>query len=407
MGTFIKIAWRNIVRNGWRSLITVSAVSIGLGALIFVRAFIEGGLEQMVANYTDLISGHIKISAKGFHRKLGLERSISDPAKIQDIISSNKGIRSFTKRVKEYVLISSDKKSSGVLILGIDPVSEAKVTTIDEKVESGRFLSKGRNNEVLLGKDLCRILRARLGDEIVIMGQGADGSLVADIFILKGIIDSGIEEIDKYAAFITLETAQDLFVMGDKVSEFILRTRDVFNTDVLERDIQGLLDMDKYEVMDWKRISPILLSMINFSTSVVTIILFVVLIVVVAGILNTLLMGVLERIREFGIMLAVGTRKNGIILMMAIESFILGITGAAGGICLGLLLVYYFGNAGIDMTKFGAALQLTYVSPVVYPKIDIGQMIVSTCVVLVSSMLISILPAWKAANLKPIEAIQY
>ncbi len=406
MFTFIKIAWRNIIRNKKRSSITLSAVGFGLGALIFIWAFVDGAHKQMIENYTSLISGHIQIHAKGFHQKEQLETYIEQPEEIEKSLRSNPAVLSFTQRVKAAGLVSSSEHSSGVYILGIDPRHENEVSTIYKKVKQGSFLQENSDKEIVLGIGLANNLNVGLDEKIVIMSQALDGSIAAGAFHVKGLLDTGTEEIDKGAVLITHKAAQELFVMHDKTSEIAIRLKDVEEAQHVSSLIHQKLNSPDLEVLPWQRISTVLEQWIEFDNGFIYLIVIVVMIVVASGILNTVLMGVLERTREFGILLALGTKRKQILAMVAWESLFLGIIGSFSGALLGIILTIYFAKTGIDLSMFTGALSTSYLDPYIYPVSETGHVVISIALVLTISVLVSIYPAWHAGNLKPVEAIR-
>ncbi len=406
MFTFIKIAWRNIIRNKKRSSITLSAVGFGLGALIFIWAFVDGAHKQMIENYTSLISGHIQIHAEGFHQKEQLETYIEQPEKIKKSLRSNPSILSFTQRVKAAGLVSSSEHSAGVYILGIDLKHENEVSTIYKKVKEGAFLQENSDKEIVLGIGLANNLNVGLDEKIVIMSQALDGSIAAGAFHVKGLLDTGAEEIDKGAVFITHKAAQVLFAMDDKTSEIAIRLKDVEEAQHVSSLIHQELNSSDLEVLPWQEISTVLEQWIEFDNGFIYLIVIVVMIVVATGILNTVLMGVLERTREFGILLALGTKRKQILSMVAWESLFLGIIGSFSGAILGIILTIYFAKTGIDLSMFTGALSSSYLNPYIYPVSEKEHITISIALVLTVSVLVSIYPAWHAANLKPVEAIR-
>jgi len=401
---FLKIAWRNLLRNKWRSAITISAVAIGFTSLIFIRAFVDGADSQMVENYTDLLSGHIQIHKQGFQKNMGLQRNIPSVEKIVAILKNNREVTAFSARIKEFVLISSTEHSSGVLLLGVDPEGEPRVSHLHKRIHEGKFL--GSDKDIVIGKSLADTLNVKLHDKVVIMAQAFDGSLASEAYRISGFLDTGAEEIDQGIVLITLKAAQELFVLDNRVSEVVIRTTSVKDVGPVTAELKKALNDTTLEVLNWKEISPMLQQWVEFDIAFINLILLIVLLVVAAGILNTLLMGILERTREFGIMLALGTKRRQIILMVALESLILGLTGIAAGYAVGSGLAAYFGVKGINLASFSNALNNYYTGSVIYTRLSLGYMLRYGLVVLIISMLVSIYPAWRAANLKPVDAIR-
>ncbi len=402
----IKIAWRNIWRNKYRSLITIAGVGLGLAALIFIRAFIDGGDAQMVENYTDLYSGHIQIHSNGFQKKMSLDLSISDPAALEKKISSVPGVVAVSQRVKDYALISSADSSAGVLLIGLDPVKEPELTRLNTKVRKGSFLTSTSHADVVIGKDLADNLNVNLNSKVVIMSQGSDGSMVAASYKVCGILETGAEELDRSIALITLSAAQDLLTLNTKVSELAVRVNSIYNIDAVASELNHRFGPDNLEILSWKEISPITKQWLEFDRAFSNVILFIVLIVVAASILNTMLMSVLERTREFGVMLALGTRPAQIVGMVALESFFLGVIGTGFGAGIGLGLARYFEKNGIDLTAFSDALEAYYTGSVIHPRIFMNYVALWAAIVLATCIVASIYPAFKASRLKPMEALR-
>ena len=405
MQTFIKIAFRNIIRNRKRSLITISAVGFGLGALIFIWSFVEGAHRQMIENYTSLLTSHIQIHQAGFHQQNKLELNIADAPALLATVRQVPEVLAAAPRVKADGLISSSEASSGVLIMGIDPELEPTVSSIGRKVIGGGFIEDAASDQMVLGKTLARNLNVAIGDKLVIMSQALDGSIAAGAFHIQGLMDTGAEEIDKGVVLVPLKTMQDLFVMPGRVSEIAVRVRSGAEAPRAAAVLRGVLPAG-LEVLPWQQVSPMMQQWIEFDNAFIWIIVLVVMIIVAIGILNTVLMGVLERTREFGILLALGTTHKEIVAMVAWESVFLGLIGSLSGMALGLALSGYFSQAGINLSIFTSALNSLYMDAVVYPAIDMHYVLISVLLVLTTSVVVSIYPAWHAANLKPVEAIR-
>lgn len=400
-----RLAWRNVWRNRYRSIITIVAVAVGLGALVFLRAFAEGLHHQMVENYTGLISGRLQVHRRGFHERMGLERSIANPEEVFAALSQEPRVTAWAPRIKEYVLASSSTQSAGVLLMGIDPARESSITRLHRQVRQGTFLSD--DHDIVLGEDLAKMLGLRLGEKVVIMAQGVDGSLAGAAYRVRGFIDAGAEEIDKGLALITLQAAQQLLVLGQQISEVAIRTDLPDRLNEVVARLTARLDPATYEILTWQQVGPAIAQWIDYDRGIENLILLIVLLIAATGILNTLLMAVLERSREFGIMLAVGTRRSLVVKMVTLESCILGAIGACLGLAGGAGLAAYYGRYGIDLTGFASALEGDYIGSVIYTRLIPGQVGILTLTLLVVCVVTSLYPSWRAASLKPVEAIRH
>ena len=406
MSTFIKIAVRNILRNTKRSLITISAVGFGLGALIFIWSFVEGAHRQMIENYTSYLTGHILIHKNGYHEKNNLETYIGSPGTLLTALKQDPRIAAISPRVRADGLLSSAESSAGVLIYGIDPQEEKNVSRLSQLVKAGTFLHPDSDKQIVLGAALAKNLNVGLDDKVVIMSQALDGSIAAGAFHILGLLDTGVEEIDKGVVLLTLPATQNLFVMDNKISEIAVRLKTASQAEAVARDLAQALPFKDLEVLPWQDVSPMMQQWIEFDNAFIWIIVIVVMIVVAIGILNTVLMGVLERTREFGILLALGTNHRQIVAMVAWESLFLGLIGSLAGLLLGSSLSLYFSKTGIDLSIFTSALNSFYMDAFIYPILNPGYVAVSVTLVLSTSILVSLYPAWHAAHLKPVEAIR-
>jgi len=405
MLTFIRIAWRNVVRNPGRSLITTGAVAFGLAALIFLKSFVTGADQQMITNYTDLLIGHIQVHRRGFQNNMGLDKSISNPSKLARALLSVPYIRAWAPRVKDFALISSTESSAGVLLMGIEPADERYLSSLHERVRVGAYLNKGDDDKVVIGRQLAENLRVGVGDKVVLMSQAADGSLSSAAFTVAGLLDAGGEEIDKGLALITLKAAQDLFVLDDKISEIAIETTSLDDVQEAVEILKNKIDLAQFEVLTWKEISPMTYQWLKFDQVFTGLILVIVLLIVSTGILNTILMSVLERKHEFGIMSALGTKPDQIIFVVTVESFFLGALGCLLGGLVGVGLSYFFGACGIDLSSISEALNSFYIGSVIRPKIDAASTALYICVILMVSILVSMAPARRAGRLKPVDAL--
>ncbi len=406
MKAFLTIAWRNILRNRRRSLITIFAIGFGLGAMIFVWGYIDGAHLQMKENFTGLLMGHIQIHAKGFEKTISINKVIKNPVPIEDILKKQPEIVSYSRRIRTFSLFGTAENSVGGMLIGIDPVNEAKVSKIKNAVISGQFLTAENVRGIVLGNVLAENLQATLGDKVVAMAQATDGTLGAEAFRVIGLIKTGVEEIDKGIAFVLLKDVQRVLILEEAVTDFVLRVNSFDRINGVTQFLKTQLPTNDLEIMTWSEISPVLQQWMDFDEAFAYVFLLIVLIIIVAGILNTILMSLLERTREFGVMMALGTKGYQLAFMVGIESFLLGVMGMVVGMAIGLSAVGVFSHWGIPISsKVKEAMASFFMSDVIYPTINIDHVISSALVVLISSILISLYPAWKVSKLRPVKAL--
>jgi ABC-type lipoprotein release transport system permease subunit len=407
MSPFAKIAWRNILRNKNHSRVTAGAIAASLCALILLKSFVDGADHQMVENYTDLLVGSIQVHKTGFQKNMGLEKSIVSADAVTSVFKKIPGIAASAPRVKDFALISSSEGSAGIILYGVDPVREKNVSVLHKRLTQGKFLKKDENAKIVIGKALAENLKVGLGDKVVLMSQASDASIAASAFEVYGILKTGTDEIDKNIALITLKAAQELLVMGSKVSEIVVKIDPREDIDSIVEEIKGRTDPKRFEVLTWKEISPLTYQWLRFDQMLIDLILVICLMIVAGGILNTLLMGVLEKTREFGIMLALGTQPSKIAGVVALEAFFLGLIGVGAGTLIGASLVATFNIHGINLSAILGILNNLPIGSVIYPRLDFAVILSYAGVMLLTSMLASVIPARHASRLVPAEAIRH
>lgn len=406
MKTFIKIAWRNIFRNWRRSFFTILAIAMGLGALIFIWAFVDGTNQQEISTYTSFLSGHIQIHKTGFQSELSVFRALDNPSALLAEIAPNEKIEGFSERIEQRVLLSFADKTSGAILLGIDPEKESKITTLWKMMEHGRFLGPTDQSGIIVGKDLADRFNLSLGSDVSVLAQAADGSLGAERYKVIGIYHSGVDTIDNVYVFLTLPAAQDLFALWGRATGIVIKAKSIGSVPKLQSLFSKKLGPE-YEVLDWKKIIPELETSIILHEVEATIILVIVFLIVTIGILNTIMMTVVERVREFGLMMALGTTGLQIILLVIIESFLLAIAGITLGGVSGSAITLIFGRRGIDLTKYMEFLQASPKTPdIIYPVLRSDRIILLIGFVLSVTLIAAIYPAVKAARYRPVVALR-
>ena len=401
----LTLASRNIWRNTRRTVITVAAVVFAVTLAIFSWSVKLGEYEQMINDALKLYPGHLQVHAKGYWDDKTIYNSFSPPGKLLDFLKKDDRVKAYTERLSVDALISSDTNTSGVLVVGIVP--EREFSTVREKIKEGSYLSTGNKDGILIGDSLAKNLSVSIGGEITILTQAYDGSIGAGIFKVSGIYRSGSADFDRSMAFVDLPAAQNLLSMDGPVTELTILLKDSRDTDKQQREIAALLDPKEYEVMPWRKLIPDLVQFVDLDNLFGYIYYFLILIVVGFGILNTILMAVMERYREFGVMMALGTRPSQIVRLIVVESALIALIGIVVGDMVGFAVSYYYTQVPMDFSMYSQTLENFGLNPLIYAKMYPWVFYVTDLIILGATLLSSIYPALKASRLSPVRALRY
>jgi ABC-type lipoprotein release transport system permease subunit len=403
------MAWRNIWRNPRRTILTICAITFASILLVFMLSFQFGSYETMINTSVKISTGHLQIQAEKYQEKKSIRYVIPDPQKVAGIVNTIPEVAAYTFRGQAFALISSKNRSYGVVVTGIDPPGEANVSRIKKLVREGNFLSATDVNQAVVGKLLAKNLRVTIGDELTLLGQGRDGSIAATVLQVKGIFSSGIDEFDRSAIQIPLSTFQDIFTMAEAVHEIVVIGRALSDVSgiktQLQEALQALNSRKPLKTLDWQEIMPGLRQAIEMDL-VSGLIFYGLLIIVVAfSILNTFLMAIFERTKEFGVMMAIGTSPRRLTKVLLIESMTMTMIGIIAGIVLGIALTYYFQLNGIDFSGGSELLSQFGITGRMYPKLSILSVSIGPFMVLFFTFFAALYPALKIRRLRPVEAM--
>ncbi|HKJ69756.1 MAG TPA: FtsX-like permease family protein [bacterium] len=405
MGIFIKLAWRNLFRNSRRTLLASLAIGIGLAALIFTDALIIGMEENMVRSATATFMGEGQIHRQGYLETRELEETIHNVDTVTAMLRREDIVEQFTKRTMTLGMITSPANVSSISIVGINPATEQYLSQIDEAMQQGEYFTGDNPRDVVIGQKLAEILEVDLGGRIVLtVSEAGTGDLSQDMFRISGIFQFGIREMDRGMAFIRLEKSQEMLGLENRAHEIAL---DFTNAEYGRNE--QLPFWDKYsqwgnEAEGWIKVQPELatyLELSQFSTYIVGIILFG---VVALGIINTLFMSLHERMFEFGVLRAVGTRPFAMGRLIIFEAGALSILSIGVGIILGFLITYLTTLTGIDYT--GLEFLGVTIQEMIYPVMELQQFVEYPILVFLFTTVIGIYPAWHAARMQPAEALR-
>lgn len=401
---WLKLALGNLRANRRRTGITLLSLIVGVAGLVFLWAFIDGINAQMINNMTGYVTGDLKVHKSGFHDEQEMNIALPEQWGLTEAVSGTRGVGAAAPRVTGYALASLADQSRSLQVMGVDPVREKTVTRLDRSIIKGRYLQS--DNEIVIGTGAALALEVALGDELALVVQAADGSMGADRFEVVGLFETGVKRIDGRVVQIPLDAAQSLYAFWGRVTEIAARVDDPDRLDAVAATLRQQLSGRGVEVLGWPALLPSLVQMVDFHNAVTYIVIFVVFVVVAAGIVNTILMSVMERGREFGVMMAVGTSGARIVQLVLMETTLLALLGSALGLLLGLATTAWYASRGLDFTAFISAMDtMPGLSGIVYPTTSPDRWVIIGVVVVIVALLSALAPAWIASRNTPLEAM--
>jgi putative ABC transport system permease protein len=408
--TFVMISWRNMLRQKRRSLVVIASMAIGIFAMIISVGFLNGMTIQMVENTISTSLGHIAIHKKGYQDNMKLEYNFYPEQTYYEILKKNKAIKSFARRVKIQGMIRSSEASRGVMVVGVDPDQEKTVSKLYDytsKKEGSRFLSDPSADEVLIARSLADKLDLYMGDKLVLMIQDENNQIVGVGLQIVGFFETPVDAFDKFVVFTGIKKLQEITGLGDNISEITVLTDNKDSVDPVKKYLVDSIDNKGLEILSWKDMAPNLISAIKLMDTMMYIFFMIIFVTVIFSVANTLIMSIMERYHELGVMKCIGTRPSQIFFMVLFEAVNLGLVGLAAGIIVGVSLVIFFGQTGIDLSFAMDALRKWKIGSVIYPLILMKDILAATSVVLTTTIVAAIYPALKAARIKPLDALHY
>ena len=399
----IKIAWRNVWRSRGRSLVVMGAMVVGIWALIFGTGFMNGFLVGYMANIINNDVSNIQVHNPEFKKDFEVSYFVPDGhAKVEEI-NSMPGVKGATSRIIVNGMIASPKKASGVQIRGIDLEREALVTNLDSIITEGTYFEGIKRNPIVIGSKLAETLKAKVRSKVVLTFNNADGDITAAAFRIVGIVTSSSLNISQRYAFVRQQDLDKILGMNGQIHEIAVVTEPLVEEATVIEAYQKNHPDDLVE--SWREIAPELALMQEMYGSMLYVLMGIIMVALVFGIVNTMLMAVLERFRELGMLMAVGMTKIRVFTMVLLETLYLGIVGAPIGLLVGWLTILYYEGAGVDLSSYSKGLESFGYSSILYPYVQVDTYFQIAVAVLVTALVGAVYPAWKAVKLKPVEAL--
>lgn len=398
------MAFRNIFRQKRRTIFTGMSMLAGFYLAVVFIGWSDGSYNRIINAFTSNRLGHIQIHEKTYLDKPSLYKTIDDLSRVAQSLAEIDEVRSWAPRLFSAGLVSVREKSAGARIIGIDPEKEIATTHFDKKIIEGRPFSAAPSHEAVIGKGLAKILNARLGDEIVIISQAADGSIANDLYSIIGIASTGDDFSDRMSFYLHLRDAQELLVLDGRVHEIAITVDKLSHVSDVTDMIISKLDNPDLAVDPWQVFAKSFYQAMQADKEGMWIMLVIIVVIVAVGVLNTVLMSVLERRREYGLLRAIGTKPREIIRLVLLEVTILAVFSILLGAVLGLGTNSLLSSHGI---KFGEGFTyggMTF--DTMYTEVNTRSFLIPAVTVLLCSTLVSLYPSFKAAKTEPAKTMR-
>lgn len=404
------LAWRNIWRNPSRSMVVILAIAVGIWADLFVTGFALGMVQNFVESNIARVVGHLQIHHPEYQRDREVRFHLEAPDAILDSLAASPEVRAFSPRTLVTGMISAPKGSRGVVIKGVNPEKEAPVTALADYLDAGTYFEPDRKNQILLGKALADKLQVKLRSKIVLTFQDMEGNITTGAFRVSGIFASGNTPYEEANVFVQQDELSTLLVAGTPevhtppIHEIAIICTAAEAAFPLQKTLQQ--DFPTLQTENYREIAPDLQLYESTMGYISLVYLSIILLALIFGITNTMLMAVLERIRELGMLMAIGLSKGNVFLMIVLETLFLSLVGAPIGLLLGAWTIRYFGIHGIDLSKFAQSLHEYGLGTKIYFAANAQIYWQTPLLLMLTALLAAIYPALKAIRLKPSDAIR-
>ncbi len=415
LSTFIMLAWRNLWRHRRRTLITLFSIAIGFGLTVFSIGLQDSGHHSMVKNAINMGDGHITLQHRDYLASPANYRYISHGKQIMDVLAKQRIDGKIVPRITLQVLASTANNSVGVRLQGIAPATDPLHNLLKKNMTMGHWIEKSDLRGLIIGEGMARKLKVKIGSKIIIIAGKKGGDSESHLGRVRGIFKSGISELDSYLIISGLDFSRKFLVAEGanadlkpltRIAIFLNNEDDIAPVKAAIKIINPEPDV---AVLDWQEMMPQLVQYIVIDDISAYVMQVFILLVILFGIINTVLMSILERTREFGLLRALGLKRQYLILLIFIETLLLSLLAVVLGWLVGGSIHWYVAVNGIDITGMipeGTTFAGTFMDPVIYSEISIHRVIQLTSIIFLATLASGIYPAIKASRIQPVEALR-
>ena len=404
---YLKFAYRNIIAYKKRSIITMLLTTVTTTLLVFATAWMNGSHSMILSNAVEIYPGYIQITGKGFRDNPSFDNLIFDAKAVNDKLAKQKGIAAFGARFESFVLFSVGEKAVGGMLTAIEPEKEAHLSRLADSLIKGEYLQAGDGNQVYIGMELARRLKVDVGDTITFVGSGADWSFAADNLQIKGIFQTGLFEFDATAAFLAKGYFDQVMASDNYATHFIVLPEESERAEQLAASIGADLGPD-YESASWNQIMAALVKAMELDSVFGYITLGIIFTVIFFVIMIYTFLAVFARIRELGILRAIGTKPSEIFIMLMLESCLLALVSVVLGGLIGAGVAWYFEINPVVFSSFEEQFKQYGMAVSAIPTAFMPLVILrDMAVMFILSILSTLYPILKVNRMQPVEAMRH
>ena len=400
LGLLIQLSWRNIWRHGRRNAILLSAIAVAVAGVVLLNTLLRGMQAEMQNTVIDSLNGHVKVLQPGYRADPGIQRGF-EIAQGWDAGLPAEAIAGWAARVRVPAVIMSERETRGIQLVGIDPAHE-DISFLGRVSFTGEALSGPEDRRVIIGGELAEQLETAVGRRLVLVTQGADGRNREAGYRIAGIFEAEAGGLEKAFVFTGADTLQDMLDTLVVTEVSIRLADDVFETSIIDRLLGVFSGLD---VLSWKELEPQAASMVAFADNAIFIYFLVIMGALVFGLVNTLVTAVMERVRELGMLRALGMRPRSVVAQVVMESSLIMFVGVAVGVVIAAGAFSLMAD-GIDLSAFDASLATFGMRPTFVPVLRADDVILVVAMSLLLGIVASFYPARRAVQQKPLDALR-
>lgn len=407
MNIILRLAWRNLWRRPRRTWLTIGAMVFCNVLLVFMISLQFGMYRLMIENTLKPLTGHVQVQAPGYVDEPRMRLTVPGIRALAGRLREGLGIESVAARARASVLASSETRSYGIALVGVEPRFEPVVSSLPGLVTQGRYLSADDAAEVVVGSVLARNLRVGIGDELTVLGSGRDGSIAASVLDIVGIFASGIAELDRTIAHVPLIHFQDVFAMRGAGHYVVADAESLDAVPAMADRIRGLLPAgENLVVYDWNRLEPGLKQAIQADIGSAVFMYGVLAVLAAFSVMNTQLMSVLERTHEFGIVMSLGLRPGDLVRLVMYETVLLGLLGFVIGSVAGVVATGWFAVHGFTFPGLEEMSVMFNLPARMHPELSAASILSGPAIIFSFTLVAALYPAFRLHWLEPVEAMR-